>query len=99
MQCRSTERASGEGVLRISAGSTKAARAGLAKVVASEQSLFRSFRVVATTTPQSGVPAPIADAALALALMGGACGLLLPLRRSATRGRPTPIGTLQGAHP
>ncbi|MCW2548340.1 MAG: O-antigen ligase protein, partial [Mycobacterium sp.] len=67
-QCRSTEAAAGEGVLRITGPSTAAVKAGMAQVVSHETGLVSSFVVVAQTIPRRGVPAPVADAPLGLAL-------------------------------
>ncbi len=99
VQCRSTERAAGEGVLRISGATVTAVTNGLARVVAGEQSLLSDFHVVAQTQPRRGVPAPIADAPLALALLGIAAGLLVPPGKT-LRKAPSPVppaGALQGA--
>lgn len=98
VQCRSTERASGEGVLRVAGPSTAAVSQGLVAVAVKERSLVRTFHIVATTPPQSGVPAPVADAPLGLAMAGGVVAFLLPVfRRRREQARPAPIGALRGA--
>jgi hypothetical protein len=98
-QCRSTEAAAGEGVLRITGSSTAAVKAGMAQVVSHETGLVSSFVVVAQTIPRRGVPAPVADAPLGLALFGIAAGSLLPIAkpRRRTPTRAPAVGTLQGA--
>jgi hypothetical protein len=99
VQCRSTEAAAGEGVLRITGPSAAAAKTGLAKVVAHETGLVSSFLVVAQTPAKAGVPAPVADAPLGLTLLGIAAGALLPgmaPRRREPAQAPA-VRTLQGA--
>jgi hypothetical protein len=78
VQCRSTEGAAGEGIMRISAASASHVTEGLFKVVAQERALVQNFQVVDQTPPQRGVPAAVADAPLALALLGISGAFLLP---------------------
>jgi hypothetical protein len=99
VQCRSTEGAAGEGVLRVTGNSAKAVHAGLAHVVTQEKAILNSFLVIAQTAPQSGVPAPVADAPLGLTLFAIAGAALLPStkpRRSSPLRTPA-VGSLQGA--
>jgi hypothetical protein len=99
VECRSTETAAGQGVLRVSGPSNAAVQAGMVRVVAHETGLVSSFRVYAQTAPKRGVPAPVADAPLGLALLGIAAGSLLPIRqpkRGGSTGAPA-VRTLQEA--
>jgi hypothetical protein len=99
VQCRSTEQAAGEGIMRISGRSLAAVNSGLARVTEHEQGLVPTYRVVTQTAPKRGVPAPVADGPLGLALLGIAAAFLLPtsMPRRRTLSWAAPAGTLQGA--